>query len=312
MIQFVFVQFIFALCAGVSGLTIMAVRYRVKKTMVLKDMFIYNVLFFLSILIYGIGKYSTLFGFIVPPLYGTYSIPVFMSLACLRFFFIVRLSYGLVGMRANARNLMILCVSSVVLIYACAYAIVRLGGYTDAWKMDASVRSALKDFFVIVPVILCSAFLFARRQCVHASVYGLCVASTAIMIVTAVLFCVSFAVNPDICRQYVDIPMIVFILLNVAYTVFFVRAMRAETCGGRETVSKSRSYEEISRVHGVTRREYEIILLVAEGLSYAQVGERLFISPNTVRNHVSSAYRKLGIDNKIQLYKTLSVSSLVV
>ena len=51
---------------------------------------------------------------------------------------------------------------------------------------------------------------------------------------------------------------------------------------------------------GLTRREREVIELVAEGLSNRQIAERLFISENTVRNHVHKILEKLALKSRRQ------------
>jgi len=45
---------------------------------------------------------------------------------------------------------------------------------------------------------------------------------------------------------------------------------------------------------GITRRELEILELVARGLSNREIGETLFVSENTVKTHCSRAFDKLG------------------
>ncbi len=45
---------------------------------------------------------------------------------------------------------------------------------------------------------------------------------------------------------------------------------------------------------GITRRELEILELVARGLSNREIGEALFVSENTVKTHCSRAFDKLG------------------
>ena len=45
---------------------------------------------------------------------------------------------------------------------------------------------------------------------------------------------------------------------------------------------------------GITRRELEILVLVARGLSNREIGETLFVSENTVKTHCSRAFDKLG------------------
>ena len=45
---------------------------------------------------------------------------------------------------------------------------------------------------------------------------------------------------------------------------------------------------------GITRREMEVLELVARGLSNREIGETLFVSENTVKTHCSRAFDKLG------------------
>jgi DNA-binding CsgD family transcriptional regulator len=52
---------------------------------------------------------------------------------------------------------------------------------------------------------------------------------------------------------------------------------------------------------GLSARESEVIDLLLVGLSHKDVGERLFISPDTVKKHTYNAYRKLGVRNRVQL-----------
>ena len=51
---------------------------------------------------------------------------------------------------------------------------------------------------------------------------------------------------------------------------------------------------------GLTAREQEVLALLAEGLSNAEIGRALFISPITVRNHVSNIFAKLQVSNRRQ------------
>ena len=51
---------------------------------------------------------------------------------------------------------------------------------------------------------------------------------------------------------------------------------------------------------GLSAREHEVLALLADGLSNAEIGGVLFISPITVRNHVSSIFAKLQVSNRRQ------------
>ncbi|MET0448810.1 MAG: response regulator transcription factor [Aeromicrobium sp.] len=51
----------------------------------------------------------------------------------------------------------------------------------------------------------------------------------------------------------------------------------------------------------LTPRETEVLKLVAKGLSYRQIAERLVLSHRTVQNHVQSTLRKLQMHNRVEL-----------
>ena len=45
--------------------------------------------------------------------------------------------------------------------------------------------------------------------------------------------------------------------------------------------------------------------LLADGLTNTEIGERLGISRRTVESHVSSAFRKLGVSNRVELTRVV-------
>jgi DNA-binding CsgD family transcriptional regulator len=59
---------------------------------------------------------------------------------------------------------------------------------------------------------------------------------------------------------------------------------------GAPFLSDDRKRDEL----GITRREMEILELVAQGLSNREIAEKLFVSENTVKTHCSRAFDKLG------------------
>ena len=51
----------------------------------------------------------------------------------------------------------------------------------------------------------------------------------------------------------------------------------------------------------LTDREMEVLKLVAKGLSYRQIADRLVLSHRTVQNHVQNTLRKLQMHNRVEL-----------
>jgi DNA-binding CsgD family transcriptional regulator len=62
----------------------------------------------------------------------------------------------------------------------------------------------------------------------------------------------------------------------------------------------TRSDPSSSGTDGLTPREQEVLALVAEGLSNAEVAERLYISPRTAAVHVSNILAKLGASSRTE------------
>jgi len=67
----------------------------------------------------------------------------------------------------------------------------------------------------------------------------------------------------------------------------------------RKAVEEEES-EELLKIKLLTSREYEVLTLIAEGLNNRNIAERLYISEKTVKNHVSSIFKKLEVNDRIQ------------
>lgn len=51
---------------------------------------------------------------------------------------------------------------------------------------------------------------------------------------------------------------------------------------------------------GITRRELEILTLIAQGLTNREIASKLFVSENTVKTHCSRTFDKLGAKRRTQ------------
>ena len=54
------------------------------------------------------------------------------------------------------------------------------------------------------------------------------------------------------------------------------------------------------RDHGLSARESEVLALIAQGLSNQEIAERAFLSINSVKTYIRSAYRKIGVQRRTQ------------
>jgi DNA-binding NarL/FixJ family response regulator len=62
----------------------------------------------------------------------------------------------------------------------------------------------------------------------------------------------------------------------------------------------------------LSRREREIVSLMAGGATNAEIAELLFLSAHTVKDHSTSIYRKLGVRNRAQAVMRAEISGLLL
>jgi DNA-binding NarL/FixJ family response regulator len=53
------------------------------------------------------------------------------------------------------------------------------------------------------------------------------------------------------------------------------------------------------RAEGLTQRESQVVVLLAEGLTNPQIARSLYLSVETVKSHLREAYTKLGVNNRV-------------
>jgi two-component system response regulator DesR len=61
----------------------------------------------------------------------------------------------------------------------------------------------------------------------------------------------------------------------------------------------------------LTERERQVLRLLADGYSYAEIGRQLFISPETVRTYVTKTIQKLGVQTRMQAVATALRAGLI-
>lgn len=61
------------------------------------------------------------------------------------------------------------------------------------------------------------------------------------------------------------------------------------------------------RKFGITKREQEIIQLICEGKSNRQIKDQLFISLQSVKDHIYRIYQKTGVKNRVQLANLFTI-----
>lgn len=57
---------------------------------------------------------------------------------------------------------------------------------------------------------------------------------------------------------------------------------------------------DVGKIESLSTREYEILILIASGYNNKAIGKELFISEKTVKNHITSIFKKLEVEDRVQ------------
>ncbi len=93
-------------------------------------------------------------------------------------------------------------------------------------------------------------------------------------------------------------PEIYVVLIAVSFTALGVWAGRRLT--GQAPIGPFEKNLAALASLGVTDREYEVLALLAEGITNKEIARRLDVSPNTVKTHISRLYEKLEVERRTQ------------
>lgn len=97
------------------------------------------------------------------------------------------------------------------------------------------------------------------------------------------------------------------VFITIIFLADSVRQTRAEQVIQQNKSAENglQNFELRSQEYKLTKRETEIVLLFYQGLTYNEIGEKLFISAKTVSNHVQNIYDKTAVKNKVALIRKL-------
>ena len=108
------------------------------------------------------------------------------------------------------------------------------------------------------------------------------------------------------------------IVAIVAFIFFFVGLYFNNQAHKRSTilvseppVSQHIDYDQIKKV-GLTQREHDVLVKMADGLSNLEIAQQLFLSESTVKTHVSNILFKLDAKRRTQAIQSAKKLKIVV
>jgi DNA-binding CsgD family transcriptional regulator len=138
-----------------------------------------------------------------------------------------------------------------------------------------------------------------RQTLIHTLIYGLC---GGVLIVVLRLIEFRFLVVEHSLEIYGGLIALLFAALGIWLGLKLTR--NKEVVVVKEvpvpTTQPFALNEERLKDLGITRRELEILELIAQGMSNREIAEKLFVSENTVKTHSSRLFDKLSAKRRTQ------------
>jgi len=107
-----------------------------------------------------------------------------------------------------------------------------------------------------------------------------------------------------------DIYVAGFSILFLVIGIILSRKLFVKTLIVTQTNPVIINAEELAK-SGISKREAEILLLVHQGLSNQQIADKLFLSENTIKKHISNIFLKLGVERRTEaIKKALELSNI--
>jgi DNA-binding CsgD family transcriptional regulator len=69
--------------------------------------------------------------------------------------------------------------------------------------------------------------------------------------------------------------------------------------------------ESILQELGISKREYDVLELIAKGHTNQEVADKLFVSPNTVKTHLANLFAKLDVNRRTQAIQRAKELNLI-
>jgi len=107
---------------------------------------------------------------------------------------------------------------------------------------------------------------------------------------------------------------IIFTLLGIWLALKLTRPKTNTIIVEKEVVVKTNHFvlneKELQNL-GLSKRELEVLQLMAEGLSNHEIASRLFVSLNTIKTHSSKVFEKLEVNRRTQAVDKAKKLSLI-
>ena len=79
----------------------------------------------------------------------------------------------------------------------------------------------------------------------------------------------------------------------------------------QKTQEEPKLNDQVKKELGISRREMDVLVGIAEGLTNQEIAEKLFVSESTIKTHTSNLFSKLDVKRRTQAVQIARKSGLI-
>jgi DNA-binding CsgD family transcriptional regulator len=196
-------------------------------------------------------------------------------------------------------------VSKIAAILLCAFAIFLFFFFEKYFFLT----SLINVFFAFAALVINILIVFPEKKAVDVkdgvnwdfyakiilSIYTMAYIAYAVLYI---IFHKVFILFSFLAESYTITP-ITYLFTQLFSIIFLVRSLGKPSYHIKHAAIDPKAAERFD----FSERETEIAAKLIEGMSYKSIGQSLFISPDTVKSHVKSIYRKTGVNKRMELIR---------
>lgn len=198
----------------------------------------------------------------------------------------------------------------VTWIYIIAALALGMGlGITLKLSIAQADHDTIRNFYVILRSFALCARLVVIAYAFFGTIKSVDEKKKRLTQTLSVYFFIAFTLN-SVLLGYISFPYdvrfylspFIYVLINIP-PLLFLKKFAPMIFKDRLVAQEDKiNFEGIFQKYGLSKREQEIFILMLEGKSNKEIGDALFISVKTVKNHIYSIFQKLGVSSRIKLY----------
>jgi len=186
------------------------------------------------------------------------------------------------GFLADKKNNLFEVLTIVSFIFSLLVIILLKEGYSI--NMIAGLSYLIVAFFVVFRTTTFMNLSDNKKSIIWASAFGLMY--SRLMEGILVLF------EDYLIKNYTLLIIVIMISLSLVIVLYFLLYFESSTSDENDTIKK------IVIDYKLSAQEERVLILLIQGLSNQEIADKLYISVNTIRNHVANIYKKTGMKKK--------------